>query len=184
MSPRVLAGALLGLVACASTPPPASPPERPEPAPAHRVRFGRGHAEVALPLRYETVDVTQDGSLEAQTKGPGAIVRLFIDVHDLEEIAPGLGATRGACAGFLDARAREKNLNVSEHGDKVVLLEPGVRDVVEGSVTKNVHFQICAGEGLFVMTMTVREADAEAPEVKRFFDDELEPIIASLRWRP
>jgi hypothetical protein len=182
---RLLACALLGLAgACASAPPPAPAVEAP-PATAdwRAVRFGRGHARVALPPRYQ-VHVTDDGSLESQTAGPGATVRLFIDVHDLEEIAPGLGATRGACAAFLHQRAREKNLAATEQGDKVSLLEPGVADVVEGQPTKNVHVQICAGEALFVMTMTVREADADAPAVREFYDAELEPIIASLKWHP
>ena len=180
--PEIVAGAVMAAVACASAPPPAPAPQPPDATASWRtIRFGHGRGEVSLPPRYEA-RVNDKGGLESQTNDPRAIVHLFIDVHPLEEVGPE-AATPGGCPAFLRVRARDKGLGVGEHGDKVVLIEPGIRDVVEGAVVNNVHFQICASGALFVMTLVVRESDAGRPEVKQFYADEFEPIVASLRLR-
>jgi hypothetical protein len=178
---RWLACAVSLVAACATAPPPAAlPPAAPASAAWPVVRFAHGRARVSLPPRYEA-SVTEAGPLGAQTTGPGASVHLLIGLHALDEFVPDAPATLDACVGFLRDRARQKDRNVVERGDRAVLMEPGVQDVVGGFVTKNLIVQICVGHALFTVKMTVREIDQDKREVKQFFEDELDPIVASLR---
>jgi hypothetical protein len=170
MKLHLLATALIALTASVG------PAMARESAKSQMHRFAQGKGEVSLPIAYH-VAVAPSGTLEARTAGPDGKVHLFLDLHVPESAA----APKDAGAAFVRFQAEKKGLKPHELQGKVVLMEPGPRTVVEGAPVVNMNWQIGFGDNIVVMTLSVREVDKDAPELKRFFEKEMEPIIASLK---
>jgi hypothetical protein len=169
MTLKLLATALIALTASVG------PATAREPAKSQTHRFAQGKGEVSLPIAYH-VAVAPSGTLEARPAGPGGKVHLFLDLA-----VPESPAAKDAGAAFVRFQAKKKGLEPHELQGKVVLMEPGPRTVVEGAPVVNMNWQIGFGDNIVVMTLSVREVDKDAPELKRFFEKEMEPIIASLK---
>jgi hypothetical protein len=136
--------------------------------------FANGKVQVRAPQDY-VAEVTPSGTLELT--GPQGVIHLFLDLHTAKEpVVPG---EHGVA--FVKAQAAAKGVKVHEVGDKVLLMESAPRSTVNGKPAINMHWQIGFANNVVVMSLAVPEDRKEAAEVKRFFDVDMEQLIASLK---
>jgi hypothetical protein len=151
-------------------------PSIPEAAPARKwVRFAKGKLEVQLPENLKARE-TADGTLSA-TFGPGGSHRLELTLLDHQKDAPADTAEM-----FVEYYARQRKLTVHTNGDKAVVME-GAEGTLEGKPVRIARWQIGFGTSLVVMTLTAPADGTMSPALKQFLDQDLEPLIASVRRR-
>jgi hypothetical protein len=144
------------------------------PQPGKWMRFAKGKLEVKLPQNLSAHE-EKDGALTA-TFGPGDVNRL-----QLLPIDPEKSTTRGDTAEqFVEYYARQRKLQVRTNGDKAVVMEVA-EGKLDGKVVRIARWQIGFGKSLVVMTLTVPKETKMSPELKQFLDEDLEPLIKSVR---
>jgi hypothetical protein len=144
------------------------------PQPGKWVRFAKGKLEVQLPQNLSARE-EKDGALTA-TFGPGGVNQL-----QLVPVPPEKSTTRGDTAEqFVEFYARQRKLQVRTNGDKAVVMEVA-EGKLDGKTVRIARWQIGFGKSLVVMTLTAPKEAKISPELKQFLDEDLEPLIKSVR---
>lgn len=138
-------------------------------------KFAGGKAKVLLPPKF-TVDERGNGVIEAHTEGTNGELHLFFELHQ----APNASGMKDAAEGFVRASAKKKNLEVREIPGKVFIMESGRESVVHGAPVRTMHWQVGFGNNLLVMTLSAPDSDKDSPNVKDFFETEMERILGGL----
>jgi hypothetical protein len=144
-------------------------------APARKwVRFAKGKLEVQVPADLQAREAA-DGTLTG-TFGPGGRNRLELTLLD-PTTSQGPGDTAEM---FVEYYARQRKLPVHTNGDKAVVME-GAEGTLEGKPVRIARWQIGFGKSLVVMTLTAPAEEKMSPALERFLNEDLEPLIASVR---
>ena len=140
------------------------------------VAFAKGKVEVQLPPNIAARE-DSEGNLTG-TFGPGGANRLELSLIDHEkDEAPADTAEQ-----FIEYYERQRKLEVHSNGDKAVVME-GAEATLDGKPMRIARWQIGFGKSIVVMTLAAPVEKTLSPALKQFLEQDLDPMIQSVRRR-